>query len=110
MTPSFNLQRTLADLRDRGLKAYYALKNKLGKPFRANIGITLHLFNSCIKLILLYASDFWGCLKLPRPNLIETMYLKFCKDVLGTINTGALMELGQMPLYIYSKKDYQELE
>ena len=109
MTPSFNIQRALADLRDRGLKAYYALKNKLGKLFRANIGITLHLFNSCIKPILLYASDFWGCLKLPKPNPIETMYLKFCKDVLGvqirTINTGALMELGQIPLCIYGKKN-----
>ena len=109
MTPSFNIQRALADLRDRGLKAYYALKNNLGKLFRANIGITLHLFNSCIKPILLYASDFWGCLKLPKPNPIETMYLKFCKDVLGvqirTINTGALMELGQIPLCIYGKKN-----
>ena len=109
MTPSFNIQRALADLRDRGLKAYYALKYKLGKLFRANIGITLHLFNSCIKPILLYASDFWGCLKLPKPNPIETMYLKFCKEMLGvhirTINTGALMELGQMPLYIYGKKN-----
>ena len=109
MTPSFNIQRALADLRDRGLKAYYALKSKLGKLFRADIGITLHLFNSCIKPILLYASDFWGCLKLPKPNPIETMYLKFCKDVLGvqirTVNTGVLLELGQVPLCIYGKKN-----
>ena len=109
MTPSFNIQRALADLRDRSLKAYYALKSKLGKLFKADIGITLHLFNSCIKPILLYASDFWGCLKLPKPNPIETMYLKFCKDVLGvqirTINTGVLLELGQIPLCIYGKKN-----
>ena len=105
----YALQKALIDLRDRGLKAYYALKNKLGKLFRANLGITLHLFNSCIKPILLYASDFWGCLKLPKPNPIETMYLRFCKDALGvqirTVNTGALLELGQIPLYIYGKKN-----
>ena len=109
MTPSFSIPRALADLRDRSLKAYYALKSKLGKLFRADIGITLHLFNSCIKPILLYASDFWGCLKLPKPNPIETMYLKFCKDLLGvqirTINTGVLLELGQIPLCIYGKKN-----
>ena len=109
MTPSFSIQKGLADLRDRGLKAYYALKSKLGKLFRANIRITLHLFNTCIKPILLYASDFWGCLKLPKQNPIETMYLKFCKDVLGvhikTINTGVLLELGQIPLCIYGKKN-----
>ena len=33
MTPSFSIQKGLADLRDRGLKAYYALKSKLGKLF-----------------------------------------------------------------------------
>ena len=37
------------------------------------------------------------------------MYLRFCKDALGvqirTVNTGALLELGQIPLYIYGKKN-----
>ena len=37
------------------------------------------------------------------------MYRKFCKDLLGvqirTINTGVLLELGQMPLSIYGKKN-----
>ena len=109
MTPSFNIHRALTDLRDRSLKAYYALKSKLGNLFRADVSITLHLFNSCIKPILLYASDFWGCLKLPKINPIETMYRKFCKDLLGvqirTINTGVLLELGQIPLSIYGKKN-----
>ena len=109
MTPSFNIHRAIADLRDQSLKAYYALKSKLGNLFRADIGITLHLFNSCIKPILLYASDFWGCLKLPKANPIDTMYMKFCKDLLGvhttTTNTGVLLELGQIPLCIYGRKN-----
>ena len=37
------------------------------------------------------------------------MYRKFCKDLLGvqirTINTGVLLELGQIPLSIYGKKN-----
>ena len=85
------------------------LKSKLGNLFRADIGITLHLFNSCIKPILLYSSDFWGCSKLPKANPIETMYMKFCKDLLGvhitTTNTGVLLELGQIPLCIYGRKN-----
>ena len=109
MTPSFSIHRAIADLRNRGMKAYYALKSKLGNLFKADISITLHLFNSCIKPILLYASDFWGCLKLPKTNPIETMYMKFCKDLLGvqigTTNTGVLLELGQTPLCIYGKKN-----
>ena len=96
MTPSFSIHRAIADLRNRGLKAYYALKSKLGNLFKADISITLHLFNS-------------GCLKLPKTNPIETMYMKFCKDLLGvqigTTNTGVLLELGQIPLCIYGKKN-----
>ena len=98
MPPSLNISHTLADLRDGSLKAYYALKSELGKPFGADIGTTLHLFNSCIKPILLYASDLWGCLKLPKTDPIETVYLKFRKDLLGfqmrTANAGVLPELG----------------
>ena len=37
------------------------------------------------------------------------MYMKFCKDLLGvqigTTNTGVLLELGQIPLCIYGKKN-----
>ena len=109
LTPSFSLSRALADLRDRSLKAYGALKTRMGDIFRKNIAITLHLFRTLIKPILLYASDFWGCLKLPKQNPIETMHIKFCKDLLGvqirTTNLGVLSELGEIPLCIYGKKN-----
>ena len=75
LTPSFSLSRALADLRDRSLKAYGALETRMGDIFRKNIAITLHLFRTLIKPILLYASEFWGCLKLPKQNPIETMQI-----------------------------------
>ena len=85
------------------------MKTKLGPLFRKEIIISLHLFDSLVKPILLYGSDFWGCLKLPKDNLIETVHISFCKEVLGvqkqTPNIGVLLELGRTPLQIYAKKN-----
>ena len=57
----------------------------------------------------MYASDFWGCLKLPQKNPIETLHVKFCKELLGvqkqTTNLGVLLELGRLPLHIFAKKN-----
>ena len=109
VTPSLNLYTALTDLRDRGLRAYGALKTKLGDLFRKYPLTTIHLFDSLVKPILLYASDFWGCLKLPLVNPVENIHMKFCKELLGvgihTTNLGVLLELGRMPLTIYGKKN-----
>ena len=109
VTPSLNLHTALSDLRDRGLRAYGALKTKLGDMFRKDIITTITLFDSLVKPILLYASDFWGCLKLPKANPVETLHFRFCKDLLGvqtqTTNTGVLLELGRIPLLIFAKKN-----
>ena len=109
ITPSLNLTSALVDLKDRGLRAYGALKTKLGNLFQKDMPTTIHLFDSLVKPILLYASDFWGCLKLPKNNPIETLHLRFCKEILGvqtqTSNLGVLLELGRIPLTIYGKKN-----
>ena len=51
-----------------------------------------------VKTILIYASDFWGCLKLPKNNPIERLHNMFCKQLLGvqkqTNTVGILLELG----------------
>ena len=57
-TPSGELCTGLKDLRDRALRAYHKLKNKMGHYFRLHPAITLSLFDSLIKPILLYSSDF----------------------------------------------------
>ena len=104
-----NMNSSLYDLKDRALRAIAAMKTKLGTLFKRNIMISLHLFDSLIKPILLYASDFWGCLPLPKKNPIENIQARFCKELLGvqkqTHNTGGLLELGRIPLTIFGKKN-----
>ena len=109
VTPSINLNSVLCDLKDRALRAVAALKTRLGHLFRKHILISLHLFDSLIKPILLYGSDFWGCLTLPKDNPIENVQMRFCKELLGvqkqTHNTGVLLEMGRIPLIIFGKKN-----
>ena len=79
-------------------------KTRLGWTFIT----TLELINSLTKPILLYMSDFWGCLKLPKANPIENPHMMICKQLLGvqrqTTNIGVLLELGRVPLCIYTLK------
>ena len=109
ITPSLNLNSSLKDLKDRAMRAFYTLKSKMGDQFKRDIITSLHLFDSLIKPILLYGSDYWGCLKLPKNNPIETLHMTFCKELLGvqkqTTNIGVLLELGRVPLSIYAKKN-----
>ena len=74
-----------------------------------NIDTTLHLFDSLIKPILLYNSDFWGCLKIPKNNPYENVHMRFCKELLGvqkqTTNIWVLLELGRGPLILFAKKN-----
>ena len=55
---------------------------KLGNIFQKHIPTTVHLFDFLVKPILLYASDFWGCLKLSKSNPLETLHLRFRKNYL----------------------------
>ena len=102
VTPSGEIKSGLEDLRIRSLKAFAKLKKALGIHFRHNISNTIHLFNYMIKPILLYCSDFWGCLKHPKNSPIENLYTSFCKQLLGvrkqTSTNGVLQELGMSPL------------
>ena len=107
-TPSGEIKSGLHDLRDRAFKAFMKLRNQMGTSFNKFIPITLDLFDTMIKPILLYSSDFWGCLKLPKENPIEKLHITFCKQILGvqkqTTNIGVLLELGRIPLDIYANK------
>ena len=108
-TPSGEIVSGLKDLRDRALRAYHKLKNKMGHHFRLYPCTRISLFDSLIKPILLYSSDFWGCLKLPKNNPIENLYMTFCKAILGvqkqTSNIGSLLELGAVPIMFYGVKN-----
>ena len=108
-TPSGEINTGLCDLYARALKAYMNLKSKLGQFFCQSIPNTLKYFDSLIKPILLYSSDFWGCLKLPKNNPFENLNNMCCKNLLGvskqTSNVGTLLELGRIPLTLLARKN-----
>ena len=87
----------LHDLRDRAFKAFMKLRNQMGTSFNLSIPIALDLFDTMIKPILLYSSDSWGCLKLPKENPIDKLHIMFYKQILSvhkqTTNIGILLEL-----------------
>ena len=69
VTPSGEITSGLKDLKDRALRAYCKLKKMMGNYFRLHPITTLHLFDTLLKPILLYNSDFWGCLRYPLITL-----------------------------------------
>ena len=58
-------------------------------------------FDTLIKPILLYGSDFWGCLPLAKNSPIEKLHFMFCKHLVGVYKTttteGVLLEPGRLP-------------
>ena len=108
ITPSGEIKSGLDDLRLRAMKAFFKLKRSLGTSFHTHIDTTLHLLDTLIKPILLYASDFWGGLKPPQDNPIEKFHRMACRYILGvqkyTTNIGVLLELGRIPMQIFAVK------
>ena len=118
ITPSGEVSTGINDLKSRALYAFAQLRKKLGEHFRENIGMSFYLFDTLVKPIILYCSDFWGPLSidkkapsemLPSRNLIDLVHMKFLKQLLGvqsqTSNIGVLLETGRVPLLIYAIKN-----
>ena len=109
ITPSGEITTGLNDLKDRAMKAFLKLKRNMGPSFQSHPQTTIKLFDTLIKPILLYCSDFWGILKMPKNNPLENLHMKFYKQLLGvqkqTTNIGVLLELGLVPLQIYAIKN-----
>ncbi len=108
VTPSGEIKTGLEDLRIRALKALAKIRKSLGSHFHSNILNTIHLFNYMVRPILLYCSDFWGCLKQPKNNPITKLHLSFCKQLLGvrkqTNTSCVLLELGSIPILLHAIK------
>ena len=118
VTPSGGVEAGILDLKSRALYALVQLRKKLGDNFRKNIGISFYLFDTLVKPIIMYCSDFWGVLKinkgspselLPKKNIIDLIHMKFLKQLLGvqlqTSNTGVLLETGRVPLMAFALKN-----
>ena len=108
ITPSGEIVNGLKDLHSRAAYALVQLREKLGENFSKYPKVTLHLFDTLVKPILMYMSDFWGCLKMPKNNPIDLIHNKFLKQILGvqiqTSNIGVLLETGRVPLPLRSTK------
>ena len=73
VTLSESITKGLEDLRARALKALMKVRHGMGKLFNKSIRDNLRIFDYMVKPILLYASDFWGCQKLPVNNPIDRL-------------------------------------
>ena len=108
ITTSGEINSGLKDLRDRAMKAFFKLKNSMGPSFYHDISTTILLIDTLIKPIILYMSDFWGCLKIRKENPVDNLHIMICKQILQvqkqTTNIGVLLELGRIPLTIYAQK------
>ena len=104
-----SLKVGLTDLKERGQKAFYALKKNLGFSFMRYPDVSIILYNAIVKQILLYAADFWGVEEM-KNNPVESMHISFCRQLLGLskrANTNAsLLEVGLYPLYIEVKREH----
>ena len=118
ITPSGEVTTGIQDLKSRALYALVQLRKRLGEDFRRNTKIAFYLFDSLVKPIMLYCSDFWGPLRLnkrdpsellPKQNLIDLVHMKFLKQLLGvqiqTPNLGVLLETGRVPFMTYAIKN-----
>ena len=92
------------ELKKTAIKAFFKIRKEMGASFKSNVQISLKLFETLIKPILLYGSEVWGVDKyLPETkNPIEQVLKTFCKQLLGlnrkTSNLACRMELGQFSL------------
>ena len=84
ITPSGEINTGIKDLKSRAIFALTQLRRNLGKEFRTDVSTTIYLFNSLIKPIIQYISDFWGSLVSPINNPIAIIQNKFLKQLRGT--------------------------
>ena len=77
ITPSGEINSGQKDLKDRALKAFIKVKKKLGLLFQQVSLVSLKLFDTLVRPILLYASDLWGILKPPKNNVVTTFVTCF---------------------------------
>ena len=108
ITPSGEVMTGLKDLKSRTMFAITQLRSKMGEYFNRYPDTTMLLFDALIKPIILYMSDFWGCLAMQNNNPIDIVQNKFLKEMLGvqtqTPTYGILLDTGQTPLTLSAQK------
>ena len=100
-------KEAMMNLKNKGIKALFSLKSKLGNLRNLSPQLMLDIFDKLIRPIVVYGCDIWSdeCCK---DSPIETVNVNFCRFILGvskkTTKMGIYGELGRFPLDIFVKK------
>ena len=100
-----NFTRARLELKKTALKALFKLRKEMGNHFRTDIKLTLRLFDTLIKPILLYGSEVRGIEnteKTESKDPGESVHMTFCKLLLGVnkhaSHNACRGELGRLPI------------
>ena len=124
-----SFKRTVQELTKKGLKAVFALKSRFSNFQSIPVNLSLKLFDTLVRPILLYNSEIWfmenyinilksskraeqhgsicDILSLEDKFSFEIVHNRYCKSVLGlkktACNIAAKLELGRFPLASFIK-------
>ena len=109
-TCSGSMKSGIDGLISQAKKAWFAIKYYLSKSKEKTTKVYLHLFDTLVKPILLYACEVWGDSLTGKAynidsifnNPVEKFHLKVCKEILmikkTSPNYSTLAELGRFPV------------
>ena len=84
-------------------KAIFSVLKK-ARALKLPIDIQLDMFDKCVKPILLYGSEIWGCVPLDEIDKIQTRFLKMMLGIRKSTTTCILLgELGCFPVSLDAK-------
>ena len=101
-------------LLNQAKKAWYTIQQSLSKSINKNLQTYLHLFDTQVKPIMLYACEAWSdsiknednITNILRKNPLEKFHVSVLKRLLGThrktSNISVLLETGRHPITMYT--------
>ena len=128
LRPSGSMQFAVSELFDKASRAWFAISNVLHKHKRLPINRAFQLFDSLIRPIALFSSEFWLPIILAKKNLVskvsllkawenlhfEVLNQKLCRILLSVhkrcSRLAALGELGRYPSFIPALKNCLKYE
>ena len=106
----------ISNLLNQAKKAWFAIQKPLATSLNKNISTYLHLFDTQVKPIMLYACEAWtdslkhhnNITDLLCKNNVENFHIRILKHLLGvhkkTSNISMLVETGRHPITLYAQE------